>query len=252
MNKVNYYKSYDEDFVKSANQNYALNSNFKWYHKNPFYHFGSFLCHIIFIIIANIYSRLFLHVHIHNRELLKKEKGYFLFANHTQMIGDILNPVLMTVPVHPYFVCSPANLGIPVLGKILPLAGALPIPDSLSKLKELKNAINLYINKGKCIVIYPEAHLWPYCTFIRPHSKSAFHFPYENHAKSFVATTTYRKGIFEKPIIDIYIDGPYMADYTLDKKEAINKLHNEIYNIMSERSKLNTYEFITYKKEDLK
>ena len=52
--------------------------------------------------------------------------------------------------------------------------------------------------------------------------------------------------------IVIYIDGPFFTDKTLNKKDAKEKLRNEVYNVMNGRSKNNNieirkYEKITYK-----
>ena len=251
-NKVKYYQTYEDNFVVSKKQDFKIKDNYQYIHKNIVYQFGSFLAYLFFLILSLIYCPLFLHVKIKNRKVLKGYKGYFLYANHTQEIGDVLNPILVSFPLHPYYVCSPANLGIPFLGKILPLAGAIPIASNIQGLKKMKEAIFYHIQREKCIVIYPEAHLWPWYTQIRPFPNTSFHFSVESSAPVFVSTTTYQKSkIFKKPKITIYIDGPFMIDDNLTRKENIQKLHDEVYNIMKERSKLSNYEFIQYKKKDV-
>ena len=248
--RVVYFQNYEEDVVTSKNQDYKLKDNYKWISNNIFYRFTSFLCHMFFLIIAYFYCKFILHVTIKNKKVLKGYKGYFLYANHTQELGDVLDPILISFPIHPYFVCSPANLGVPVIGKILPNAGALPIPDSIKGLIKLKEGITHKIKHNKCVVIYPEAHVWPYYAKIREFPNTSFHFPYENNAPVFVATTTYQKSkIFKKPKITIYIDGPYKVDDKLSKKENIQKLHDMVYNIMQERSKLSNIEYIKYIKK---
>ena len=65
----------------------------------------------------------------------------------------------------------------------------------------------------------------------------------------FTFTTTYHKRQFsKKPRIEIYVDGPFYPDLNLPIKEAQQELRDTCYNTMCERAKLNTYEFVTYKK----
>lgn len=251
MAKIYYYNSLEDDVIESKNQDYQLKDNYKWLHHNIFYKILSYLVYYLVLLFSLIYAKLFLHVKIKNKKIIKKEKGYFLYANHTQMLGDVFNPFLICFPYHPYIICSPSNLGIPFLGKILPIAGALPIPDNIHDMMKFKDAINYHITKGNPIIIYPEAHLWPYATFIRDFPKTSLHYPIESNKKIFTATTTYTKSqIFKKPKIVIYIDGPFQSDEKLTKKENINKLHDEVYKMMHKRSKLSDYEYITYKKKD--
>ena len=46
-----------------------------------------------------------------------------------------------------------------------------------------------------------------------------------------------------------YIDGPFFPDNSLNKKEAQEKLRDEVYKKMCERSKNNNVEKIIYKKK---
>ena len=95
MKKIYYYSSLDDDLVKSKNQDYKLKSNYKWIHNNLFYKIVSFFVYIFVILFSFIYCKLFLHIKIKNKKILKKEKGYFLYCNHTQMLGDVFNPFLI-------------------------------------------------------------------------------------------------------------------------------------------------------------
>ena len=250
MKDTIYFNSYDDDVIKSSNQDYKLKDNYKWVHSNIIYIFFSYIVYYFVLLFSLIYTKLFLHVKIKNKKILKKQKGYFLYCNHTQVLGDVLDPFIITFPKHPFIICSPSNLGIKVIGKILPISGALPIPSKIHDLNRFKEAVKHY-NKRKPIIIYPEAHLWPWYTKIREFNYSPFHFPVENNSKVFVATTTYKKRKYmKKPAITIYIDGPFEVNNNLSKKENIKKIHDEVYNIMVNRSKLSNYEYIKYIKKD--
>ena len=130
------------------------------------------------------------------------------------------------------------------------MLGAIPTADNIKDTKKMWEAVNTRIKEKKCIVIYPEAHLWPYYTKIRPFQLTAFNFPVYNNVPSFTMTTTYyKRKLRKKPGIRIYIDGPFMPDDNIPKKEREEKLCKEIYDCMKNRCKNNMYEYIEYKRE---
>ena len=248
MKKVITYKSFDDDVITSPNQDYKLKKNYRWVHIDLVWHLLSFIVYLIMLIIAFIYKTV-RRISYKNRKVLRGR--YFIYGNHTCQFGDIFNPYLICFPRRPYILCSPANLGIPIIGKILPLAGAVPIPDDVHELLKFKKFIKYKIKKGCPIVIYPEAHIWPWYTEIREFTNVSFHYPSELNTKVYSMTTTYRKSkFFKKPNIDIYIDGPFMKDSELNRKENAEKFRTEVYDSLKKRSKLSNYKYVTYKKED--
>ena len=253
MKKINYYKTFYDDFVESQDQNYQLDDNYKWINSNIFYKIISRILYLIALIISFFYCKFYLHVSIKNRKILKqyKKQGYFLFGNHTLPIGDVVIPAHVCIPKRIYVIGSPANLKVKIIGRLLPILGIMPIPDKLHKMHLFIQAINQRINEKKCVVIYPEAHVWPYYTKIRPFSDTAFKFPVEANSPVFCMTTTFqRKKIGGRPKIIVYIDGPFFSDQDLNKKEKQRQIAEKVYNQMVERSKLSTYEYIEYKKEE--
>lgn len=251
-NKTYYYKSYNDDFVESKNQNYKLKENYKWIKDNILYRLCSGILYFFACIFGFFYCKFGLHVKVKNRKILKKYKkqGYFLYGNHTQPIGDVFIPAYVCNNKRIYTVVSQANLGVSVIGPMLPMLGALPIPDSIKDTKKLLDAIIKRIEQKKCVVIYPEAHVWPYYTKIRPFSTTAFKFPVDCNVASFSMTTTYYKRRFgKKPGIIVYIDGPFIPNDNLTKKENEKRICQEIYRSMVDRSNNSTYEYIKYKGE---
>ena len=251
--KIYYYKSYEQDFVESKNQNYKLKEDYKWINNNIFYRLCSKVLYFFAYIFGVFYCKFVLHVKVKNRRILKKYKkqGYFLYGNHTQPIGDVFIPAYICKSKRIYVVVSPANLGIPGIGPMLPMLGALPIPESIKSTKKLCEAIRERIKQKKCVVIYPEAHVWPYYTKIRPFSSTAFKFPVQCDVPAFSMTTTYYKRKFgKKPGIIVYIDGPFISNNRLTKKENEEKICKEIYKCMINRSNNSSYEYIKYKREN--
>ena len=252
--KIIYYSSLSDNFVETKNQAKTISENYRFIRSNIFAKiFGTFLF-LFFRLIAKIYACFILHLKIKGKDKLKSyvkstKKGYYIYANHVLTYGDVYNPALYS-PVHPYYICDSSNLGIPVLGPLLSYVGALPIPDSIRGKKNLFDAISTRAKQGKAIIIYPEAHVWPYFTKIRPFETTSFSFPVRDNLPIFTATTTFqpRKNTHKKPRITIYIDGPFYPDESLDKKSRAEDLHDKAYDALVSRAKLSAAEYIHYQK----
>ena len=248
--KVRYYSSYTDDFEESACQDYKLPDDYKWVRKDFGSRLLSALVYALAIIFSGIYCKLFLHMKVKGRKKLKSVKGgFFIYGNHTQPVGDVFIPALCALPKRIYTVVSTANYGIPVIGKILPFLGALPIVENLHGIKELQKAIGYRIDSKNPVVIYPEAHVWKYYTEIRPFPATPFMFPVKQNKPAFAMTVTYRKSeIFKKPLMDVYLDGPFWGDGDTPREKA-ESLRETVYNTMRQRSELSNCAYIEYRQK---
>lgn len=249
--KTRYYESFSDDFVTTENQNYELKSDYEWIKTDTKSKILSFLTYSLALIIGSVYCYIFLGLRIKNKKVLKQQKGgCFIFANHTQPFGDVVMPAFCAFPKRIYTLCSPSNFGLKFIGRFLTYLGALPIPNNISGMGKLSKAIEKRVNDGNCVVIYPEAHVWEYCSFIRPYSDTSFLYPVKYNRPSFCVTTVYKKRrISKKPKTILYIDGPYYPDKNLPRREQIGSLYNEIYNQMKKRATESDCEYIKYEKK---
>lgn len=248
--KIYYYKTYEDDVVTSTKQGYTLKEDYKWIHKSKFYNFISRIVYSIGKAFGFIYCKLYLKVKIENADILKdyKDTGYFVYGNHTQEIGDVFIPALVCKGERIFTIASPANLGIKVIGKILPSLGILPTTNKLSDTMKLYKAVKQRIEENHPVIIYPEAHVWPYYTGIRPFIDTSFRFQVDLNSPAFCMTTTYYKRKNKKrPGIKVYVDGPFFTSDTLDKKQNQDKICKEVHECMQERSKNSIYQYIEYK-----
>lgn len=245
--KIRYYKSFTDDFSETANQNFVLPDNYKWIKKDFFSKLLSAVIYAIAVLFGEIYCRCFLHITFNGKKNFKKVKGgFFVYANHTQPLGDVFTPALAAFPKRIYTVVSTANYGIPVIGKILPYLGAIPIVNSLSGMKEFNKALEYRVQSGHPVIIYPEAHVWEYYTGIRPFSDTSFKPAVKLNKPVFAMTVTYRKSKFyKKPKSKVFIDGPfYPIGNTL--KEKSENLYNQVLSCMKNRSLNSNFEYIKY------
>lgn len=247
--KIYHYKTLSDDLVKTKNQAKKVPEGYKWIKKNPLYIATGAVLFVVLKLVALIYGKFALGLKIAGKGKLKTRSGYYIYANHTQPLGDVFNPALYSVK-KPYYICDSSNLGIPILGSILPLVGALPIPDSLRGKKKLFDAISTRAQQGNAIIIYPEAHVWPYYTKIRPFETISLNFPVRDNLPAFTATTIYKKWPHhKKPRVIVKIDGPFYPDESLDKHTRIQNLHMEITNSLVKRSQESNIEYVKYEKD---
>lgn len=244
--KIRYYTAYTDDFVETRDQDHKVPIHYPWI-PNAFL---SGLIYGLAIVFSSVYLPLFLHVRYKNSKILRagQKTGAFIYCNHTQPFGDVFLPALPAFPGRIYTVVSPANLGIPVIGKLLPYLGALPIPDSISGLKQFTTVMERRLAKKRYITIFPEAHVWEYYTGIRPFSESAFKYPVKFDKPVYCMTVTYQKRRFGKrPATVVYVDGPFYADKNTSPRQQATQLRDQVYDRMRSRSRNSNCDYIQYK-----
>lgn len=211
-----------------------------------------FWYHGIAIPLAKAYMKVHFHHRVENRQVLRKaeRQGYYMYGNHTHPLGDAVIPTLVNRPVDVATIVHPNNVSMPFLGRITPYLGAVPLPDDRVAMKHFLEALEHVIQKKNCIMIYPEAHIWPYYTKIRPFKDSSFRYPVQTHLPVFCLTNTYQRGKREDvPQIVTYIDGPFYANESLPAKDQKRMLRDQVYKTMCERAKNNTVELVRYVRE---
>jgi 1-acyl-sn-glycerol-3-phosphate acyltransferase len=248
MQKIRYYENYDEDFSSSHNQNFRVPENYRYIRSRA----ASALVYGVALACSGVLCPLFLHTRIKGAKKLRKNKGAaFLYCNHTQPVGDVFIPALAAFPNRIYTVVSPANLGIRVIGKLLPYLGALPLPDSFKGMRDFSSAMAKRVEQGNVITVYPEAHVWEYCSEIRPYSSEAFKYPVKYAVPCFSLTTVYtRRKLGKKPRATVYVDGPFYARSDGSVAERAEGLCAEVRKSMEERAELGNYEYIKYVKAE--
>lgn len=219
---------------------------------------GGHLLHAFWYrVVATPLAFFYMKVHFGHRivgkRLLRQAggTGYFLYGNHTNNIADALIPTLVAAPKDACVIVHPNNVSMPALGRITPYLGALPLPDDAKAGKNFLSALKHHADKKRCIMIYPEAHIWPYYTDIRPFTDASFRYPVMYDKPVYCLTNTYQKrGRRKTPRIVTYIDGPFYSDETLSRRERQKHLRDQAYACMKQRAKENTVCLIQYIKAD--
>ncbi|MCQ2523406.1 MAG: 1-acyl-sn-glycerol-3-phosphate acyltransferase [Lachnospiraceae bacterium] len=203
--------------------------------------------HVLAKIIAGLYLPLGWGHKVYGREKMRGYKSFFLYGNHTNPVADALIPTMLNPGKSTYVIVHPDNVSMPVLGKITPSLGAIPLPDDRKAYKNFLLYIDKLVEKKRVIMIYPEAHIWPFYTHIRPFKHDSFHYPVKYNTPVFCFTNTYQKRKFlKKPKIVTYVSGPFFPDESLSKPDRTKKLRDEVYDAMVKNSSYNTVELIKY------
>lgn len=251
MPATRFYDSFADDFVESSDQEYELPRDYQWLRDKPWQKIASFLTTFALAKVLAAGYRLLYHVRIKNKQVLKayRKQSYYLYGNHTQPQGDAFMPFHVITGRKFATIVSPANLGIPILGKLLPYAGVIPTPSDKDQMKAFLTTLK--IRAQEPVLIYPEEHVWPYYTEIRPLSLTAFHYPAARNAAVFCMTTTYQKRHFSKrPKQTIYVDGPFLAPSDLSLRERQRYLQEVVAKQMKARAKQSTYAYISYERRN--
>ena len=257
--RVFYYTSEEDDPIKTDEQEkkikVELPADYVFIRKNPFYRIYAAVLYAGFKVFARWYARNYLQMKVFGREKLKKARGtgYVIYANHTNPFHDAFSPAVVA-DRHIYTITSPVNLKIPGIGKFLPALGAMPLGSTKEQKKIMNDAVDTRLKQKKCLVIYPEAHVWPYYTGIHkfPAGDKSFKYAVRNDVPIFTMTTTYhrsKKKGQERPRMDVYIDGPFYPDIKISEDKARAELMKEAYDSMVKYSKKNTYNYFEYKKK---
>lgn len=262
MRKVIYY--YDEnndDFAGTNINQKPIEKKFKYVRdKNFLWH----LCSIIlYYVIAKPIALLFVKIgwsaKIKNKKALKRIKrkqGYFMYCNHSSMIPDAFQPSLVKFSRRAHIIVNPDCTSIPGIQNIVMMLGAVPLPNTMDSKINFLRCIRLRMAQGRCVTIYPEAHIWPYYTKLRDFSADVFHYPVKLNVPSYALTTCYSRHrgllrLFKKPKIVSYLDGPFYPDSNLNPKDAAEDLKRRIKQAMQDRlDKHSTYEYVKYIKVD--
>lgn len=254
--EVIYYKNeLNDEFSKAKIVPRVIDEKYKYIHHKLW----DFACicmqNILSMPIKILYSKIKFRIKYVGKEKLKQYKntGYFVYVNHTQSFADTFIPSLPIYPKRNFFIVNPENVSMKFMKNIVELLGALPIPGNKKAMKNFLKAIEKNIEKKHSITIYPEAHIWPYYTKIRPFKAVSFKYPIDLNVPTFCMTNTYQSYGKNKDKIKIitYIDGPFFPNKDLTKREQKHDLRNQIYNQMVERSKNSNIEYIRYEKIDM-
>lgn len=254
--KTYYYSDMlNDDFSSASIKTEKVEKDFKFLNRNPIWNTAAFLAYyFIALPIVFLYDKIVFGLKIVNRRAFLKviRKGVFVYSNHTQMLDPFLLPVA-AFPKKVYPIANPDAVSIPGLRQLVLMLGCIPIPTSLAAMPEFLNAVSHRIDGANCVSIFPEAHIWPYYTKIRPFKATSFKYPVKKDVPAIAAAVTYRRRagiagmITKRPAITLHISDPIYPDKTLSPAKAKVELRNRAFEFMERAAaSCEQQEFIRY------
>jgi len=249
---VYYRDEINDDFAGVKRETIRVGADFPYIHQSRLWNIAAFAVYRLMMTpFAYLYSKIKFNLRIIGRDKLKDVdgKGLFLYGNHTLMAGDAFIPNLVTFPRRTYVVVNADNLSVKGTRNWVQMSGAIPLPTELGGMRAFLNTLEARTGQGHCIHIYPEAHVWPYYTGIRPFGTAAFRYPVRLNCPVFCTTVTFgKKRLGKTPRVTVWVDGPFFADPTLPAREREKQLRDLVYSMMCNRAKNSTYSPIEYVK----
>jgi len=251
---IYYTDELNDEFSGIVREKTSLKEDFVYIHKNIFWRIGAFFVYRVFTFpFAYFYLKFKFHYKLVNKKVMKpyRKKGFFLYGNHTNVPADAFICNMVSFPKRNYVIVNSDNVAVKGTVNLMMMEGALPIPDSFKGMRNFIAAIEKRSVQKNCVTIFPEAHVWPYYTKIRPFKSTSFRYPVQFNDVTFCFTTTYQKRKHgKKPKIVVYVDGPFFVNNDLPNNDRKEDLRNRVYETMCERSKNSNCEFIKYVRKE--
>lgn len=255
--KTIYYKNpLQDDFAGTKITYKPLPPNYRYLARGPIsFLLSGFLYYVIAKPLLYLVGKIGYGVKVKGRKNVKKlrHKGYFFYSNHTQILDGWAMQCFVAGLKRTYIVANQDATSIPFVRGIVKLMGCLPVPYNIAESKKFQAAVAKIMDRHQAISIYPEAHIWPYCTHIRPFKDDAFVYPAALNAPIIVTCTTYRpRRVFKKrpPKVTIHVSKPIYPDMTLSLEGRKKQLRDRAYEFMVETASNDiNVEYIRYIRE---
>ena len=256
--KIVYYSDpLNDDFAGTKIDHRPLPENFKYCHKDIFSRFFSFILYwLIAIPLLWIPVKLIYGIKVKGKKNLRavRRQGVYFYCNHTQIVDAMLVQLYVSGPRRAYIVADQDATSIKGIRYLVQLLGCIPIPLTPKEHKDYVECLKYRIAQKRAIAIFPEAHIWPYYTHIRPFGDGAFVYPAESETPVVPICVTYRKRKIRKhaaPAMTVHVGKPVYPDKSLPLADRRKKLRDKVYYFMVNMSaECENEEYIAYVKKE--
>ena len=238
---IYYHDLQNDEFSGTKIKRRPLPENYKYYRKNPFYRaFAWFLYYLIAFPIIYLVVR-FYGYRLKGAKKMRKlmHQPLFFYGNHTQILDAVVVQSLVSRGKRSYIVTNQDTSSIKGILGLVKMLGILPIPENPNEYRKFVEAMRYHASKKAAIIIFPEAHIWPYYTHIRPFGEESFTYPAAMGAPVVPFCTTYRARRFLKnhrPLPTIHIGAAIYPNMQLSLAERKKELRDWVYDYLRETS----------------
>jgi len=255
--RIIYYRdAAKEDYAGTNINTQNVDADFPFAPKSVIWRFFAWIAYyVIAIPLVFFYCYAICGFRVKNRKAIRsvRKSGFFLFANHSHFTDAFLAPIV-AFPKRAFVIAGPDTVSIKGIRTFVQMLGAIPIPQGLKAMTPFLEAIKLRSEQKSCISVFPEAHMWNYCTFLRPLKTGSFRYPVTFRMPSVAVAVTYQKrrpNWIKQPKRTVFISEPFYPDDTLSAKEAQRKLQNDVESFLKEKLETySVYHYFDYRKKD--
>ena len=242
--RVVYYEDpLEDDFAGTRIDTEPIGADFPFLRTGWLYDLlADLLYYLIAIPLVYLLTKGAVGLKMENRKALKALRGqpFYLYGNHTQSLDAVI-PALAAFPQRAYVIAHRDAVSIPGLRTIVQMLGAIPVPSDLGGMTAFSEALEQRAKECACIGIYPEAHIWPYYTGVRPFRSGPFRYPARSGRPVVAMAATYRQrrrifGRERKPAMTLHFSQPMWPDPSLRPRQAQEDLRNRVYAFLKEQT----------------
>ena len=172
MRHTYYYRDLQQDdFAGNDIVQRPLPHNFQYLVRGSLPRAAAFLLHhVVATPIVFAVQKLYYRERIVNRSCIRPylRRGVYLYGNHTRRAGDAFAPHRVTFPHKAYIVTGQDAFSLPGLRWVVKALGGLPLPKTKAQAHAFSASLRELSKSKQSVALYPEAHIWPYYTGIRP------------------------------------------------------------------------------------
>lgn len=252
-NRIIYYDDPTaDDFAGTDIKARAIDESFPYIRRGIAFRICSFVLYYLFALpLVWLYERVILRVRFVNKGAMKPYRAtpVFLYGNHTGYY-DAFTPCLISAPRRNCTVVSPDAVSVKGLGCVVEMLGGIPIPTTYRAMRKFSDAIDHH-HKTRNITVYPEAHIWPYYTGVRPFPDTSFAYAVKHGCPVFAFFTVYTEprgflSFLRKANMTVYVSDPILPDMALPPHEARRDLCRRVYSFMCDKATLSTLSVYKY------
>ena len=258
-NQPRYYSGFDEDFMHTKIvKNVVVDEKYQYIPKNPFVRgFRNLMYYTLGYPGVKLIDRFSYGVKVYGKKNLKGIKGALIVGNHSNEFDGSFAIVEVSGPRKCYVIANKDAIEVPVARLFTKAFGALPVPDNNKGLANLNQSVVKMLQKGSRVAIFPEAHIWPYYTGLRPFASVGFHYAVKADVPVIPFAVSYRlrKGknkMAKKPQVNITILKPIYPDKNktlAENKTYLAKMaYEQIKEVLDKANSPKLYDYI--KKEN--
>lgn len=184
--------------------------------------------------ILMVYNKIHLKVKIKNKKNLKQIKGgAVLVSNHVHTLDSVMLGIA-AFPKKVVFTGMKENFEKPVIGQLVRALGSVPTPETILENRIFFNELSKQVRKGKYIHFFPEGELIKEDEKLRNFKKGAFKLAVDSSVPIIPIRINFqdKEGRKKKKII-LNVGKPMFPDYSLNSKNALEKLKIETEEAMN-------------------